>query len=118
MSLNASIEATRAGEMGKGFTVVASEIKKLADESIISSHEIGEIVTEIQGQVDNTSEAITLTLETIISQNNSVQSTSDVFNDISSSISEMYNQLKVCKEGTDKPEPIRLWHRDPFCGVS
>lgn len=47
LSLNASIEATRAGEMGKGFALVANEIRSMAENSKQSSHEIRRIVDDI-----------------------------------------------------------------------
>lgn len=52
LALNASVEAVRAGEHGKGFGVVASEIRKLADQSHKSGSKISELVNEIQKAID------------------------------------------------------------------
>lgn len=53
LALNASIEAARAGEAGKGFTVVAQEIKKLADSVVESTGRIREIVVNVSDLASN-----------------------------------------------------------------
>ncbi len=51
LSLNAAIEAEKAGEYGKGFTVVANEIRRLADQTAIATYDIEQMVREIQSAV-------------------------------------------------------------------
>lgn len=48
LALNAAVEAARAGEYGKGFGVVAGEIRKLADQSRKSADKINKLVTDVQ----------------------------------------------------------------------
>ncbi|HTL89872.1 MAG TPA: methyl-accepting chemotaxis protein [Leptolyngbya sp.] len=51
LSLNAAIEAEKAGEYGAGFAVVAREIRRLADQSAVATLEIEQMVKEMQGSV-------------------------------------------------------------------
>ena len=53
LSLNAAIEAEKAGEAGIGFAVVAREVRRLADNSAAASHEIENMVQELQSSVYN-----------------------------------------------------------------
>ncbi|WP_333210918.1 methyl-accepting chemotaxis protein [Microcoleus sp. S36b_A4] len=60
LALNASVEAVRAGENAKGFTVIATEIRKLADQSKKSAEKINRLVDDIKNAINST---VTVTKE-------------------------------------------------------
>ena len=93
LSLNAAIEAARAGEAGKGFSVVADEIKKLAEQTELSAKEISNTITHVKTNVNNAVEKANETSNAVLNQQNSVKQSHDIFNDIIYSISTLSGKV-------------------------
>ncbi len=65
LALNAAIEAARAGEAGRGFAVVADEVRKLAEKTMNATKEVGEAIAGIQQGTRRSIEAVTATVSNV-----------------------------------------------------
>ncbi len=65
LALNAAVEAVHAGEQGKGFAIVAREIRRLADQSQASALQINQLIGEIRQAIAATAQASTVGTETV-----------------------------------------------------
>jgi methyl-accepting chemotaxis protein len=86
LALNAAVEAVRAGEHGKGFGVVASEIRKLADRSKKSVAQINLLVTDIQRAINSTVMVTDEGTKTVESGVNIAKETAEAFAGVSNAI--------------------------------
>ncbi len=93
LSLNASIEAARAGNAGRGFSVVASQIRKLADQCLMSAGKISNIVSQITEATQDAVRA-TQTAEAIVNeQAEAVAATSQSFHTLKQRIEKLSENL-------------------------
>ncbi len=65
LALNAAIEAARAGEAGRGFAVVADEVRKLAEKTMSSTTDVGNAIKSIQQSATKNMEHVDVTVQTI-----------------------------------------------------
>ena len=107
LALNAAIEAARAGEAGRGFAVVADEVRKLAEESGASATKIAELVATIQTDMKEAVEASAQSSQSVEGSRQSVKEADEIFTSIqlqiealAGGIKDVSNSIQTISEGT------------------
>ena len=107
LSLNASIEAARAGDAGKGFAVVASQIQKLAEQSNASTKKIDDIIHMLLTDSENAVHTMEEVREVMHQQSEKVEQTKQVFGSVNQGIDQSISGMEAISEHTRQLDHAR-----------
>lgn len=102
LALNAAIEAARAGEHGRGFAVVADEVRKLAERTTTSTKEIGDMIHTIREGVGKTVEAIGQAKDKVVTGVQFSSQASEALEHIISSIDNLHTGVHQIASATEQ----------------
>ena len=94
LALNAAIEAARAGEHGRGFAVVADEVRKLAEQVAVSIADITGFVEKIQVESNRVSDSLQSGYAEVEEGTSQIAKTGQTFNQINTSVTTMVEDIK------------------------
>lgn len=98
LALNAAIEAARAGEHGKGFAVVADEVRKLAEQVASSVSEITSIIQGIQTESKNVVISLEDGYRNVEEGTETISKTGDIFNELKETIKKVSHKIRGMSE--------------------
>lgn len=102
LALNAAIEAARAGEHGRGFAVVADEVRKLAEQTKASSEHIQQLIDGILHETEEVVVSIDETVEQSSKGITAIESVNQMFDEIQQSIVEVTGQVQEVSSATQQ----------------
>jgi len=91
LALNAAIEAARAGEAGRGFAVVADEVRKLAEKTQNSTNEINQIISSLQGDTKDLKQRMSSASSSVEKGVENIEHTGEIFGNIVSAVDSISN---------------------------
>lgn len=100
LALNAAIEAARAGEQGRGFAVVADEVRKLAERTTQSAGEVSSIIGQLGGKVQEVTNSMNVVVEKVHDNQKLAGETATVIERISADIAETASANKGISEAS------------------
>ncbi|WP_229757694.1 methyl-accepting chemotaxis protein [Paenibacillus marchantiophytorum] len=118
LSLNATIEAARAGAAGKGFMVVADEIRKLADQSRQSIDVVGQITETIQKEIDETVKVLSTATPIFQEQILAVKEADIIFKQVTNHMGGFIEQLSTVSDSISTLEQSQVVLSDAMTNVS
>ncbi|WP_409341584.1 methyl-accepting chemotaxis protein [Paenibacillus sp. MBLB4367] len=118
LSLNATIEAARAGAAGKGFMVVADEIRKLAEQSKQSIEVVGQITETIQTEIDETVSVLSTAYPVFQEQIQSVKEAEQIFKQVQGHMSGFVVQLESATQSIQLLDQSQLVLNEAMTNVS
>ncbi len=104
LSLNASIEAARAGQLGQGFAVVAEEIRNLSVQSVDAVHSIKELVNSIQMTTEEVVGIVGETQNIVVEQESAVNNTEEAFEMINHHVGSLIDNMDAIIESISNIE--------------
>ncbi len=106
LALNAAIEAARAGEQGRGFAVVADEVRKLAEKSAGSASEIDAITRALSQKSDAVQRSIRSGLDHLASSQNSLEAVAEVLGEASGAVNRVGLGLDAIANATEEQHRV------------
>ena len=102
LALNAAIEAARAGEAGRGFSVVAEEVRKLAEQSQLSAEEIKERIAVIQGDTADAVVAMEAGTNEVALGTQAIREVGEQFQDITARVASIKSEMVEINDEVQK----------------
>lgn len=118
LSLNATIEAARAGTAGRGFMVVANEIRGLADQSTQSIDVVAQITDRIQSEIVETVDVLSKAYPMFQEQINSVKEANSIFVSVQAQMNHLISRLEDVTQSVNKLEASQSILNEAMTNVS